>query len=59
MTNGDRIRAMPNKELALLLIENCAVCSYRGSGGSRCYSATPPCDEGIEKWLESEVNEND
>ena len=58
MTNADKIRAMFNKELALLLDENCAVCSYRGNGDGRCYSATPPCIEGIEKWLESEADKN-
>ena len=58
MTNADKIRAMSNKELALLLDENCAVCSYRGNGDDRCYSATPPCIEGIEKWLESEADKN-
>ena len=57
MTNGDKIRAMSNKELAILLIENCATCSYRGNVDGRCYSAIPPCTEGIEKWLEEECNE--
>ena len=58
MTNGDKIRSMSNKELAILLIENCATCSYRGNVDDRCYSAIPPCDEGIEKWLESEADKN-
>lgn len=58
MTNGDKVRNMSNKELALLLTENCAVCSYRGNGDVRCYSAIPPCTEGIEKWLESEADKN-
>lgn len=59
MTNGDKLRAMSNKELAELLFENCAVCIYRGNRGYRCYSAIPPCTEGIQKWLESECEGND
>ena len=58
MTNRDKLRDMSNEELAVLLDECCSVCIYRGNRGYRCYSAIPPCTEGIEKWLESEADKN-
>lgn len=58
MTNADKVRSMPNKELAELIRyrSNCEFCSFE-FGDDSCRLNF--CTTGIERWLESECYEND
>lgn len=49
MTNREKLNAMSNEELATML--TCFCCSYR----KQPICTKRPCEEGIHKWLESEV----
>lgn len=51
MTNRERLNLMSNAELAPLL--NCPCCLYHNQ--QNCLKGD--CEEGIHKWLESEVDE--
>ena len=56
MTNGDKIRKMNDKELAIFLDRNigtCHICYFRQNDCLSCGSG--PCIRGVEKWLDSEV----
>ena len=56
-TNFDRIKAMSVEEMAEYIFlydsEYCCYCIYNGADHSNGYD----CREGIQKWLESEVEE--
>ena len=55
MTNRDKINEMSNIELAKILDKiGCDFCTFRDKS-----SCSAKCIEGVEQWLESEVNEND
>ena len=52
MTNGDKIRAMTDEELADKLTDKCAVCAYHYA---ECETKFCLCEEGVLKWLKQEV----
>ena len=54
MTNGDRIRQMPDEELAewLDLHGECNQCAYHPA------QCSVECNEGHMKWLKQEVSED-
>lgn len=56
MTNADRIRAMTDEELALLIVENmeCMKCPFIDNE-EKC--GTAPCNELFFDWLQEEVDE--
>lgn len=52
MTNGDKIRAMSDEELADVMQGQCTYCAYRLN---RC--ADKECKDGVYEWLKQEENE--
>lgn len=52
MTNGDRIRAMSNEELADMFYDKCECCIFEPTSKA-CLGSL--CKEGIKAYLESEV----
>lgn len=62
LNNLDRIRAMTAEELAEFLDRVTIICSDCSDGRCRncpLYASAECTKEGIAKWLESEVSEND
>lgn len=61
ITNGDKIRAMSNRELATFLLDQpynnsaCHVCPHKDV---RCFDIEDACVDGIEAWLNSEAEDN-
>lgn len=58
ITNYERITTMSVEEMAEYIVHNinpCAYCVYNGKDHSNGYD----CYEGVQKYLESEVQEND
>lgn len=55
MTNGDRIRAMTDEELAEHILFMCKDCEYCGT----CLHNEVTCQDGIRKWLRKEADEDD
>lgn len=61
MTNGDKIRAMSNRELAELLSRrdymnfSCNICPHNPI---TCGDIKNGCDDGLEVWLNSEVEDD-
>lgn len=54
MTNGDRIRAMTDEELAALIAKKddfCNLCAYYSD--TMCYKH-PSCSHGFYEWLKQE-----
>lgn len=59
MTNGDRIRAMSDEELAEFLeTDTCCKFCILGDYDEKC-NWYEKCDERIFQWLKQEVQEND
>lgn len=60
ITNGDKIRAMSNRELATFLLDQpynnsaCHVCPHKDV---RCFDIEDACVDGIEAWLNSPVED--
>lgn len=55
MTNYEHIKAMSVEEMAEFLCGDCVHCAFWGEA---CYRYTQmSCDEGVYKWLNSEVEE--
>ena len=60
MTNGDKIRAMTDEELAALIAnENdfCSLCAYKSDDPICCKPLTE-CTHGFYEWLKQEVSED-
>ena len=62
MTNFDRVKAMSVEELATLikqamLFECEKYCAFTKYGQCQNFSRKIKCEDGIKKWLESEVKE--
>ena len=55
MKNIDKIKQMNAEELAYIL--GCEQCIFHGKRDCADYHAIDLCHEGIEHWLESEVEE--
>lgn len=61
ITNGDKIRAMSNRELAEFLLDQpynnsaCHVCPHKDV---RCFDIEDACVDGIEAWLNSPVEDD-
>lgn len=53
-TNLERIRQMTVDELQEYLRLNCSTCAYT-LGSIDCYEGS--CEQGVQKWLEQEVEE--
>lgn len=53
MTNGDKIRAMTDEELADVMQGQCACCAYQLTGCTE-----KECKDGAYKWLKQEVIED-
>lgn len=59
MTNGDKIRAMTDEELAALIAnENdfCSLCAYKSD--TLCFRQPTACTHGFYEWLKQEVSED-
>lgn len=64
MRNIERIQSMGVEELAAFLstFSTCSHCSFGENGDERCFrikdlSEIPDCEEGLKKYLETEVEE--
>ena len=63
MPNGDKIRAMSNRELAEFLFEAdyedyaCVVCPHKYT--DHCDTSGAACVDGYEAWLNSEVDDKE
>ena len=61
-TNGDRIRAMSNEQLAEYVhgqFKGCAFCIHYDFQETQAKCKPSNCKQGILEWLQSEVKEND
>lgn len=58
MTNADRIRAMTDEELAVLLngVLVCDICVFSGEGCTECYNMER-CISGLMTWLAMKAEE--
>ena len=59
MTNYERIKAMSIEEMAEILSDSdCEKrCSFTKNGKCNSYGGSDMCAKGVEKWLNSEVEE--
>lgn len=55
MTNGDKIRAMTDEELAIVLSGQCSCCEYQYA---MCETEYCVCEHGVMEWLQKEVSED-